>query len=211
MIQIACRPAETVIETFDIHPPDPSEPSPHGIIPQYPVSVKNSREKWAFLMSQYPARRRHFVPNDLIHPYIITHRESWFQLACQQFHKLRRDDFVFISGQVETRQWAVGISQRPDTLFTLVGKIGDEAVRFVNRIPNDDSDARAGPDRPEMREHIGKKMRYNPLQDQSIFLNFFKARTRLIGAPKIVAMSEPPSSYEDQDHDIDRNVSVILV
>lgn len=53
-------------------------------------------------------------------------------------------------------------------------------------------------------------MRYNPFQDQSMFLNFYKARTRIIGRAKITAMSEPPSFSGKQDRDVNTNVRSIF-
>lgn len=158
-------------------------------------------------MTQFPGKRRYIKPNDLIHPYIITHRESWFQLSCQRFHKLNRDDFIFVSGQVETRQWALGIAQRKESVFTLVGELSDKAERFDNEFPNNDCDARSGPERPKMREKLGKTMMTNPLQDQSIFLNFYKARSRLVGPAKISAMSGPHSLPGNHDQSGSTSVS----
>ncbi|KAK7690499.1 hypothetical protein QCA50_005597 [Cerrena zonata] len=209
-VQDAEKPSETIIKSYTIEPCDPTNPSPRGIIPQYPATVQHPKEKWAFLMAQFPARRRYIKPNDLIHPYIIAYRESWFTLSWQKHHRLHRDDFIFVSGQVETRAWALGISQRKESVFTLEGELTEKAVRFENEFPNDDCDARAGPDRPEIRDNLGKMMRYNPFQDQSIFLNFFKARTRLIGPAKISAMSGPPSFSENQDHDVNTSMTSII-
>lgn len=198
-----CSASETMTQTYVIEPCNPTEPSPHGVIPQYPVTVQHPNEKWAFLMSQYTAQRRYFVPNDLIHPYIIAHRENWFQLSVQGYHILHRDDFIFISGQVQTRAWALGICQRKDSVFKLVGEIADNAVRFrcEKEYRNNDCDARAGPERRVIRDKVGETMCCNPFPDQSIFLNFYKARTRLIGPAKISATSEPHSPSGDQDHD----------
>lgn len=163
------------------------------------------------MMTQFPGRRRYIKPNDLIHPYIITHRENWFLLSCQRYHRLNRDDFIFVSGQVETRQWALGIAQKMESVFVLVGDFAEKAPRFDNEFPNDDCDARSGPERPKMREKLGQMMSTNPLQDQSIFLNFYKARTRLIGPAKISGMSEPNSPPRNHDEDEKINVSVTIV
>lgn len=209
MTHIARRPRETTTRTYNIEPCDPLDPSPHGIVPQYPVILEHSKEKWSFLMTQYPARRKYLLPYERIHPYIIAHRESWFQLSCQRYHKLNRDDFIFVSGQVETRAWALGICQRKESVFKLQGEISDAAVRFKNPLPNPDCDTRAGPDRPEIRDGVGETMRYNPFQDQSIFLNFYKARTRLIGHAKISAMSQPRSPPDHHDRDVNRNVCIL--
>lgn len=211
MTYTASSPVETVTNTSIVPPRDLSESNPHGLIPQYPVTLQHTGEKWAFLMSQSPARRRYIKPNDSIHSYIIAHRENWFQLSCQRYHKLNRDDFIFISGQVETRQWALGIAQKKDSVFTLVGELTEEAVRFENEFPNEECDARSGPVLPDIRDGVGETMNYNPFQDQSIFLNFYKARTRLIGHPKISAMSQPDSPSRHWDQEVNENVRTFVI
>ena len=150
------------------------------------------------MITQYPARRKYLKPNDLIAPYFATYRESWHQLSRDRFHALDKDDFIFVSGQVETNQWAIGVCQRKDSVFTLKGEIGtddpDHCPRmFENKVPNKDCNARAGPGRRYMRYELGLDSVYNPIQDQSIFLNFYKARPRLFAPAKIVATAGPPS------------------
>ncbi|KAK7690498.1 hypothetical protein QCA50_005596 [Cerrena zonata] len=203
--------SETTIQTYVVEPCDPMSPSPHGVVPaQYPVTIQHPNENWAFLMVQSPAQRRYFIPNDLIHPYIITHRENWLRLSVEQYHILHKDDFIFVSGQVQTRAWALGISQQKESVFKLIGEISDTAVRFQNPFPNRDCDARAGPDRPEIRDKVGENMRYNPFSDQSIFLNFYKARTRLIGPTKISATSKPYSPSGSEDRDTHRSMTSMI-
>ena len=156
------------------------------------------------MMAQYSARRKFIKPNDLIQPYFTAYRESWHQLSRDRFHALDKDEFVFISGQVETNQWAAGVSQRKDSVFTLKGELGYDELDidprlFENKVPNKDCDARTGPGRRYMRYDLGENSFYNPMQDQSIFLNFYKARPRLFGPAKIVATSEPQSPDGNRD------------
>ena len=150
------------------------------------------------MMTQYSARRNYIKPNDLIQPYFAAYRESWHQLSRDRFHALDKDEFVFVSGHVETYQWAAGVCQRKGSVFTLKGELGYDELDinprlFENKAPNKDCDARTGPGRRYMRYDLGEDSFYNPIQDQSIFLNFYKARPRLFGPAKIVATSEPRS------------------
>ena len=150
------------------------------------------------MVSQYSAKRKYIKPSDIIQPYFISHRESWHQLSRKRFHIIDKDDFIFVSGMVETNQWAIGVSQRKDSVFTLLGEIGHKTVMFDNDPPNKDCDARAGPDRRHMRYKLGQGSAFNPMQDQSIFLNFYKSRLRLFTPTRIVATAEPHSPQEDQ-------------
>lgn len=168
------------------------------------------------MMSQYRARRRYIKPNDLIHPYFATYRESWHQLSRDRFHALDKDEFIFVSGQVETNQWAIGVCQRKDSLFTLRGVIGPGEIGhrpriFENKVPNKDCDARTGPGRRYMRYELGEDSVFNPIQDQSIFLNFYKARPRLFSPAKIVATSGPHSLPDNHNQNNRPNVSSVLM
>ncbi|KAK7686508.1 hypothetical protein QCA50_010106 [Cerrena zonata] len=203
---------ETPAQSSTIPPCNPSiMQSPQGIVPSYPVTVQIPREKGAFMMSQYPGRRRYIKPtNDLVHPYIISHRENWHKLSAEQFHILHKDDFIFISGQVETNQWAIGVSQQKDSVFTLRGKIGDRPARFSNPLPNNDCEARAGPGRLYMRYALGEDSMINPIQDQSIFLNFLKARTRLFAPAKIFATAGPHPLPDNHDRNNTPNMTSFI-
>ena len=164
------------------------------------------------MVSQYSARRRYIKPNDLIQPYFITSRESWYQLSRERYHIIDKDDFIFISGQVETNQWAIGVSQQKDSLFTLDGQIGHRSLVLDNEPPNKDCDARAGPERRDMRFDLGEDSTWNPMQDQSIFLNFYKSRPRLFSPTKIVATSEPHSRTDDRSGGgSSSNVSIMIL
>ena len=161
------------------------------------------------MMAQYPARRKYIKPNDLIQPYFISSRDSWHLLSRERYHIIDKDDFIFISGQVETNQWAIGVCQQKDSLFTLNGEIGRRSFMFDNEPPNDDCEARAGPDRRYMRHELGETSMSNPLQDQSIFLNFYKARPRLFSPPKMIATSGPRSDPAEDHRGGSPNVSAV--
>lgn len=180
-----------------------SEKCPQGIVARFPATIRfpNWQEKGAFLVTQFPAIRRYLLPiaNKLIHPYFIAHRESWFLFSRKMGRNAYRDDFVFISGQVETKQWAVGVSQRKNSVFTLEGAIGPDEQQFDISLPNDDCYARSGPERRFMRDKVGENELTNPFTDQSIFLNFYKARSRIIGPLKISATSGPHSFQDDHN------------
>lgn len=185
--------------------------TPHGVFPEYPVTIQFPQQKGAFMVSQYSARRKYIKPNDLIQPYFISSRDSWYHLSRERFHIIDKDDFIFVSGQVETGQWVIGVSQQKDSVFTLKGEIGHRALMFDNDPPNKDCDARAGPERRHMRFDLGDDSETNPMQDQSIFLNFYKSRLRLFTPTKIVANSGPHSPPEDRGRGgKGHNVSVVV-
>lgn len=157
------------------------------------------------MISQYPARKKYIKPNDLIQPYFIAYRDSWHALSRERFHAIDKDDFIFISGQIETYQWAIGVCQQKDSIFTIKGEVN--SYIFDHEASNDDCEARSGPRRRYMRYDLGEDSMVNPIQDQSIFLNFYKARPRIFGPPKIVASSEPGSPPDNNDRHKKPNVS----
>ena len=157
------------------------------------------------MTTQYPARRKYIRHNTLVPSYFLSYRDSWYQLSRERFHAIDKDDFIFISGQIETNQWAIGVSQQKDSVFTLRGDIN--SYIFGNEAPNDNCEGRAGPRRRYMRYELGEDSMVNPIQDQSVFLNFYKARPRLFAAPKIVASSGSSSFTGDRDRDRTPNVN----
>ena len=143
----------------------------------------------------------------------MTYRESWHQLSRKRYHIIDKDDFIFVSGQVETNQWAIGVCQQKDSVFTLKGEIGRRSIMFDNDLPNKDCDARTGPERRHMRYELGDDSEWNPMQDQSIFLNFYKSRLRLFTPTRIVATAGPHSPSGDQSKGSGRipNVSATIL
>ena len=94
-------------------------------------------------------------------------------------------------------------------VHTIKGEVN--SYIFDHEASNDDCEARSGPRRRYMRYELGEDSMVNPIQDQSIFLNFYKSRLRLFTPTKIVANSGPHSPPEDRGRGgKGHNVSVVV-
>ncbi|CAL1712640.1 unnamed protein product [Somion occarium] len=195
--QILCSSSAEVVKSNGEPAADESEPVV-GII-------RFLKDKGGFVVPQSTGFREITLPeaNDLMHNYMIAHREGWFRLAVKCHHVLHRDDFVMITGVVKTQQWAVGLSRKKDTQVTVLGTACDDPTELLIVRPTEPSCiVRVGPRIGFYRFPTLNSIMANTVADQALFLNFLKARSRAFMPDKVEATAGPhtlPDGPDDGD------------
>ncbi|CAL1693803.1 unnamed protein product [Somion occarium] len=165
-----------------------------------PITITLQKDKAAFLVSQTTAGRKHIMANDAMPEYMLRNRDNWHRLAQGMRHAVHKDEIVMISGWVKTRSWVLGLGQKRGTTMIVNGVAADNANEGLRVDSTDPSSVtRRGP--AQFRLQSGQ---INPLRDQCIFLNYYKAKSRIFAPPKLEANAGPhnlPDSNEDPDNE----------
>ncbi|OCH93714.1 hypothetical protein OBBRIDRAFT_724385 [Obba rivulosa] len=164
-------------------------------------SFRCCEDQGAVLMLNDRADREIVLRNDIMHKYMIEHHDAWYQFARNTLGlAIKQEDIIFVRGLLQTSDWAgvAGFLQegRASTLSFDAGSVAPFSVAFSVAALKEIS--------APIQWRTGPRRDGDLKKDQTLFLQFYKLKKRIILGPRVVkAASEPrdmkPSSSDDHD------------
>ncbi|GBE86786.1 predicted protein [Sparassis crispa] len=123
--------------------------------------------------------------------YIVSNCQEWVAFKGKEFTE---DDFIFISGHEKTTQWAVAAITQSGRSATLSfnGNFGPATAAFsvsATRVSYPQFEYRLGP--PGLEWGVNSQRGGDLAMDQSIFIHYFKMKTRFGFIKTLKAAAEP--------------------
>ncbi|KAH9886631.1 hypothetical protein C8Q73DRAFT_658067 [Cubamyces lactineus] len=191
------------------------------------LKFTSSENTGAFLLHTPPAVCMKLVSKRAIVRYMRDNLDHWLEFANDEHGMmLNADQFYFVYGTVKTSKWACAAFQGnvksiEGSLQAQVVNSGlnmsislstEDATRLEYNFGPTVSDGDESPLQLTAGSQEGGSPRPPPRRDQCIFVNYYKAKKRLLWKPKIIqAAAEPqnlpPGDQDDSDDGVTESVS----
>ena len=132
------------------------------------------------------------VKNNRFGPYMAKHYRSWYRFALSKGVSIKEHDIVLVSSWIKTSQWALAAfadQQRSHELSFNANAGPFGAAKFAIRFGmNNEASVtqRRGPRRRSISNQGGQSNSGENVQDQCLFLRYYKLKKRFLLRDKIV-------------------------